>query len=1208
MKKAPRITAAWVAALTLATLATHAATYYVSPGGNDAANGTSWATARRTIQAAINLAVNTGDEVVVTNGTYGVIKTNNRLITVRSVNGASVTIIDGGGTAPCASLSFNQGVLSSTNTVLTGFTLRNGRDNLGGGAHLGTLNNCTLANNTATDRGGGAYYSTLNNCTLTGNTAIRDSGGGAYYSTLNNCTLTGNTATGDGGGAMGSTLNDCTLTGNSANNGGGARGGTLNNCILSGNSATRYGGGAYDSFLNDCTLTGNSANNGGGVYNLNSYILNNCILTDNTANGDGGGAWLLYGTLNNCTLTGNSANNSGGSSGGTLNSCILSNNMASALGGGSSAGTLNNCTLSGNTASSGGGSNGGTLNSCILSNNMASALGGGSNAGTLNNCLLTGNTANGNGGGSNAGTLNNCTLSGNTASSGGGSNGGTLNNCIVWGNFISGTGTTTNYDGGTFRYSCAWPLPGGNGNIGQAPLFVDAANGNFRLRQNSPGVNAGDNTYATWSFDLDGKPRIQENRVDMGAYESSLVFSLGEAVNAPALGWQTGGNKPWFGYSGHPSADGLHAARSGSVGDFESSWIETAVTGPGALSFWWKVSSEAGYDCLICTTNGTEAMRISGEVDWEPRVLEITAGGTVVCWTYIKDKAWSEGLDCGWLDDVTWWADGLPVTMVTLDGNGGAPASQALAQSLGSLYVLPPAAPTRAGSIFTGWFTAPSGGTQVTAATKVMQLAAHTLYAQWIPVTVYVDASRPNDTGDGQSWAAAKKSIQAAINAVVEGGTVIVTNGTYTPISTANKAITIRSVNGASVTIIDGGGTARCATLGFAQIGMESMTTNTVLSGFTLTNGDGGSHFGTLNNCTLTNNTATSRGGGSYYGTLNNCTLTGNTASSYYGGGSYYGTLNNCTLTGNTATREGGGSYGSTLNNCTLTGNSANNGGGSSGGTLNSCILTGNTANNGGGSCIGTLNNCTLTGNTASSGGGSYSSTLNNCIIWGNFITGTGSVTNYNGGTFRYSCTWPMPDGSNPGNIDADPMFVDAANGDFRLKAGSPCINAGTNVWFTSSTAASPIPENAVDLDGNFRIHNGRVDMGAYEFGSSPPQTQTHTTTTGVPVPYTWLDDYLNWKGITDYEALALLPGENGLFFWESYVAGLNPTNVNSKFVITNFVVSAQSRVTALDWSPHLSNRAYTVYGKTNLMDTTPWHTPTNSGTRFFKVEVKLLP
>jgi hypothetical protein len=68
------------------------------------------------------------------------------------------------------------------------------------------------------------------------------------------------------------------------------------------------------------------------------------------------------------------------------------------------------------------------------------------------------------------------------------------------------------------------------------------------------------------------------------------------------------------------------------------------------------------------------------------------------------------------------------------------------------------------------------------------------------------------------------------------------------------------------------------------------------------------------------------------------------------------------------------------------------------------------------------------------------------------------------------------------GNIDVNPLFVDAGGTDnvagteddnLRLLPDSPCIDAGDN---------SAIPQSVViDLDGNPRIVNGTIDMGAYE-------------------------------------------------------------------------------------------------------------------------------
>ncbi|MHC4084319.1 MAG: right-handed parallel beta-helix repeat-containing protein [Planctomycetota bacterium] len=142
-----------------------------------------------------------------------------------------------------------------------------------------------------------------------------------------------------------------------------------------------------------------------------------------------------------------------------------------------------------------------------------------------------------------------------------------------------------------------------------------------------------------------------------------------------------------------------------------------------------------------------------------------------------------------------------------------------------------------------------------------------------------------------------------------------------------------------------------------------------------------------------------------------------------------------------------------------------------------------------------TITNCTISGNGSYPWGAtvvlnSSKVSINNCILWGNegllFGLDSGSLSvsysNVEGGC-PHTCIPPDCELDwGPGNIDADPLFLDSDGADnvigteddnHRLLPGSPCIDAGDN-------SAIPLTVST-DLDGDPRITNGTVDMGAYE-------------------------------------------------------------------------------------------------------------------------------
>jgi hypothetical protein len=327
------------------------------------------------------------------------------------------------------------------------------------------------------------------------------------------------------------------------------------------------------------------------------------------------------------------------------------------------------------------------------------------------------------------------------------------------------------------------------------------------------------------------------------------------------------------------------------------------------------------------------------------------------------------------------------------------------------------------GSYFSGWAgDVPTANTNDNPLTLTMD-QARSIAANFMITTHYVSPTGSN-VAPYMSWDEAATNIQEAVDSALEGELVLVTNGVYgagarvTPgHSLSNRVvitnnILVKSVNGPAVTIIAGNGP-----LGDCAVRCVFIT-NGILDGFALTNGCTQTNGDTLYDCS---------GGGAYAqgGTLNNCALRGNSACRN-GGAVLDGTLNNCELIGNSAGSDGGGAYGSVLNNCTLAGNLA--------------------GSDGGGACLGTLNNC---------------------IVYYNV-----SVTsnNISGGTANYCCTTPDPGGTS--NITGEPVFVDTNAANYRLHAGSPCINSGNNACVYGSH----------DLDGNPRIVFGTVDIGAYEF------------------------------------------------------------------------------------------------------------------------------
>jgi hypothetical protein len=520
---------------------------YVMPAGTGSSpdgSFTDWAHAATNIQDAVNAAAN-GDTVLVTNGTYYCwsnsvynnsvtsMVTVTKAITVRSVNGPAVTIVD----ANYPNFTNRCFYVRANGAAVAGFTIANG--------HASDYAN-----------GGGAFmdgypggWCTLSNCWITGNSTTNAAvaynagvpGGGGVYNDYGSCKL----------------LN-CAIWNNI----------TSNNAAYGGGGVLFYCRG-YPIDMRDCVISNNYCSAGPAyaamIRNFTTAMVTNCAFVNN----DCGGLYVAplnassSVTVDTCRAIGNSVTSTAFYGGGIslpagptnaiVRNCQIINNVCGNYGGGMciAQGRVSSCLISSNYCliTSGGGLYlsyyvvpGALVENCVIVSNKcgASAAGGGvfMKLGTLRNCLVANNIGDyGSGIGVNSSdaiaetneAIENCTVVNNNTSGiyKNGSYGCRVINTISYSNstynlsMAAGTMAATN----CCIYTNGATLTGfsGTGIITNQPLLIDYVGQNYRLQKSSPCVNAGINQdWMQSAVDLDGHHRINQyygNAVDIGAYE-----------------------------------------------------------------------------------------------------------------------------------------------------------------------------------------------------------------------------------------------------------------------------------------------------------------------------------------------------------------------------------------------------------------------------------------------------------------------------------------------------------------------------------------------------------------------------------------------------------------------------------------------------------------------------------------------------------------
>ncbi len=156
--------------------------------------------------------------------------------------------------------------------------------------------------------------------------------------------------------------------------------------------------------------------------------------------------------------------------------------------------------------------------------------------------------------------------------------------------------------------------------------------------------------------------RLENAAGDVPGPTASLHFlvddDIAAAVGAPDVTFlhDAGNEFPWFVTNGESHGGGT-SARSGAIGDSQTTTLHALLYGPGTLSFWWKPSTQGlYYDWIVFERSwNTSTSRIGGtNSGWKKVTVAVPAGPQSVSWTYDKNYSASGGEDCGWLDDVVW--------------------------------------------------------------------------------------------------------------------------------------------------------------------------------------------------------------------------------------------------------------------------------------------------------------------------------------------------------------------------------------------------------------------------------------------------------------------------------------------------------------------------------------------------------------------------
>jgi hypothetical protein len=180
----------------------------------------------------------------------------------------------------------------------------------------------------------------------------------------------------------------------------------------------------------------------------------------------------------------------------------------------------------------------------------------------------------------------------------------------------------------------------------------DEISGTVNWSQKSYSVSTGSHTLK-WTYYKDGSVTGGSDTGWVDKLELTNVTvtdPIGEAVDIPTQVFTLSGDENWYVTTSSYYYGGSSVTIPAALGHSESATMETDISGSTQVKFYWKVSSESGYDYLRFYIDGIQQDQISGAVGWTQKTYSVSSGSHTLKWVYSKDGSVSTGSDAGWVD------------------------------------------------------------------------------------------------------------------------------------------------------------------------------------------------------------------------------------------------------------------------------------------------------------------------------------------------------------------------------------------------------------------------------------------------------------------------------------------------------------------------------------------------------------------------------